>query len=107
MKTLKFEGKLAQLILSGEKDVTWRIFDNKNLSAGDEITLINSDSMTEFGKGKIISVREKKFKDLDDVDLAGHEKFETREKMLETYRRYYGDTVTVDTFVKIVKFKLL
>jgi hypothetical protein len=33
MKTLKFYDNLIPLILSGEKTSTWRIFDDKNLSA--------------------------------------------------------------------------
>ena len=107
MKTLKFENKLAELVLSGEKDVTWRIFDDKDLSLSDELILINRDTKEEFANAKIISLREKQLKDIDASDLEGHEKFENNEKMIETYKGYYGDEVTGDSIVKIIKFKLL
>lgn len=107
MKTLKFENKLAELILSGEKDCTWRIFDDKDLQIDDELILINRDTKEEFGKAKIVSLREKKLGDMNDVDLEGHEKFQSNEEMVETYKGYYGDEVSGDSMVKIIKFQLL
>ena len=107
MKTLKFENKLAKLVLRGEKDVTWRIFDDKDLTIDDELILINRDTKEEFGKAKIISVREKKMGDIVAADYDGHEKYESHEKMLETYRGYFGDAVTNESIVKIIEFKLL
>jgi hypothetical protein len=44
MKIVKFRDYLVPLVLSGEKTSTWRLFDDKNLSAEDEIEL------REFGK---------------------------------------------------------
>ncbi len=46
-------------------------------------------------------------KDLVDSDFDGHERFESEEKMYEEYRKYYGDKVTPESVVKIIKFKLL
>jgi len=107
MKTLKFENKLVRSILSGTKDTTWRFFDDKNLTVGDELVLINSDFEEEFAKAKIISLYEKKFKDIEINDQNGHEKYEDFYKMIEIYQKYYGDRVTGDSLVKIIKFKLL
>jgi len=107
MKTLKFENKLAELILSGKKDSTWRLFDDKNLSVNDDLILFNSDILEEFAKAKIISINEKKLKDINEVDYDGHEKFENNDEMIKTYQRYYGDKVTGNSFVKIIKFKLI
>ncbi len=107
MKTLKFEKKLVPFILSGEKVCTWRIFDDKGLSLGDELILINRDTKEEFANAKIVSVYEKKLKDMDDADYDGHERFVSNEKMIETYIGYYGDKVTGDSLVKIIKFILL
>ncbi len=107
MKTLKFKDHLVPLVLSGEKDSTWRLFDDKDLMAGDELILINKDSGEEFGKSVIVSTREKKLGELQDSDFSGHEKFESTEKMYETYKTYYGNRVTPETTVKIVKFKLI
>ena len=107
MKTLKFENKLVELILSGEKDSTWRIFDDKNLSVGDELILVNKDTGEEFGKAKIISVREKEIKDIEDIDFEGHEKYKNNEELIETYKKYYGDKVSGESIVKIIQFKLI
>ncbi len=106
MKTLKFENSLVSLVLSGEKDSTWRLFDDKYLREGDKLLFVNKDNGEEFGKAIIVSIREKKLEDLQDLDFEGHEKFESVEKMYETYRSYYGDKVGPDSLVKIIRFKL-
>jgi len=49
MKQLKFSEPLSYLILSGKKDITWRINDNKNISVGDLISLCYNDGK-EFAK---------------------------------------------------------
>jgi len=36
MKSLKFSAELVPLILSGEKTMTWRFWDDKDLDSGDE-----------------------------------------------------------------------
>src|SRR3989344_1573630 len=63
MKVIKFEDKLIPLILNGEKTTTWRCFDNRNLKAGDDISLCNNGG-EEFAKGVITSVRETTFRNL-------------------------------------------
>lgn len=107
MKTVKFRNYLVPLVMSGEKDCTWRLFDDKDLQNNDELSLINWNSGEEFAKAVVIDVREKKLGDLVDADFDGHEKFESTEKMYETYRSYYGDKVDSETIVKIIKFKLV
>lgn len=106
MKPLKFDPKLVPLVLSGEKTSTWRLFDDKNLQIGDDLILINKETGEEFARAVILNTREKKFKDLEENDLEGHEKFESRQKMHEAYNSYYGDRVTLDTIVKIINFKI-
>jgi len=105
MKTLKFKAHLVTMILSGEKTSTWRIFDEKDLSKGDVITLMNKETLKSFGNALITKVEEKRLKDLQDSDFEGHEKYESEEKMYEHYRQYYGDSVGPDTVVKMVDFK--
>jgi len=106
MKTLKFKASLVPLVLSGEKDSTWRLFDDKDLRVWDELALINRDTGERFAEATIVSVREKKLGELQDADWEGHERYESEEKMYEAYRGYYGDRVTSDSVVKIIKFKL-
>lgn len=107
MKTLKFMPHLVSLVLSGEKTSTWRLFDDKYLHKGDNLLLINKATGEEFAKAIIIKVEEKKLKDLNEDDFDGHEKFESEEKMYESYRSYYGDKVTPETIIKMVDFKLI
>jgi ribonuclease HI len=111
MKTLKFDHELAQLILSGQKTTTWRLYDDKDLSVGDDIKIIdkvdenNPESWKVIGQGKAVQVTEKKLGDVTPEDMAGHEAFANKDDMLATYRGYYGDRVTFDTAVKIVYFE--
>jgi len=107
MKTLKFEDKLAKLILKGEKTTTWRLFDDKDLIEGDELILINSDTKEEFAKARIIELKEKKLKDLDDEDWQGHEEFVSDKEMYKVYSEYYNKEVIGDDLVKIIKFELI
>ena len=87
--------------------MTWRLFDDKDLKDGDKIELIDWESGEKFAEAKIKKVREKKLGKIKEEDFKGHEKFESKEEMLETYRKYYGDRVDWDTVVKIIDFELL
>lgn len=107
MKTLKFVKNLVPLVLSGEKTSTWRLFDDKDLKVGDELILINKDTGDEFAKAVIVDVKEKNLGDIDDTDFVGHEKFESKEIMMSTYKMYYGEKVDENTIVKMINFNVL
>ena len=68
MKILKFRPALAKLILDGKKTATWRLFDDKNLQAGDDVALMNWETREVFGHAVIQKVVEKPIKDLNDDD---------------------------------------
>jgi len=106
MKTLKFRETLSKLILAGEKDTTWRLFDDKNLMAGDAVSLITWETKQEFARAKIISIRETTLGELSAEDWEGHERFSSEEEMYTTYSRYYNRLVTKDTLVKVIRFEL-
>lgn len=106
MKTLKFKGFKAKWILEGVKTSTMRLFDDKDLQEGDRLELLNSDSGEIFSRATITEVISKKLDDVDDVDLDGHEKWDNKDEMLQSLKKYYGDKVNWDTMVKVVKFKL-
>lgn len=107
MKTLKFRKTLSELILKSEKTTTWRIFDDKDIKKGDIIQFLVWENKEIFANAKIINVVEKKFKDLDEKDIDGHEKFASKEEMYETYSTYYNKKVDENTLVKIIKFELI
>ena len=68
MKSLKFSEPLPRMILAGEKDVTYRINDEKNISVGDKISLLDHDTRKEFAKVRVIGVEEKTFGELAEED---------------------------------------
>ncbi|MBI2062450.1 MAG: ASCH domain-containing protein [Candidatus Yanofskybacteria bacterium] len=106
MKTLKFKDFKAKWILEGVKTATMRLFDDKDLKEGDELELVNSDSGEIFSRATITEMVYKKLGEIDDVDLDGHEKWNSKDEMLKSLKNYYGDKVAWDTMVKVVKFKL-
>ena len=106
MKTLKFANNLPKLILKGEKNITWRLNDDKNLNIGDEISLLRAESKEEFAKAIILSVKETTFGELTEEDWKGHEKFQSNEEMYRTYSKYYSIDVNSKTKLKIINFKL-
>ncbi len=107
MKTLKFRKKLSELILANDKDSTWRLFDDKDLSVGDEISFLVWETSEEFAKVKIIDTKETTFGNLTDEDWDGHEKYDSEEEMYETFSEYYDREVDGGSPVKIIKFELI
>jgi len=110
MKALKLDHELAKLVLSGRKRSTWRLFDDKDLSVGDEIRLIDKvdqnrpETWRVIGTAKINTVIQKRLKDIEPADYENHERYESPEQMLKTFRKYYGNDVNLDTIVKIIRF---
>ena len=107
MKQLKFRKQLAEQILLGEKKVTWRLFDDKNISVGDTISFLIWETGEKFAKVEVISIKEIPFSELTEEDWKGHEKFSSEQEMFETYSKYYNRQIDKDTFLKIIKFKIL
>lgn len=98
---------LVPKVLSGEKTSTWRLFDDKDLTEGDDFLMVNKETGEEFAKGRITKVEEKKLGELEGADFDGHEKYKDQEDILNHYKGYYGDKVTIDTAVKMIDFKLV
>jgi len=112
MKTLKLEHSLADMVRSGEKTSTWRVFDDKDLRVNDEIGLIdkvdsgNPETWRIFAIARIDMIIEKRLGDITKDDFVGHEPFISPEEMLKSYRKYYGPNVTLDTPIKMIHFSL-
>lgn len=106
MKVIKFRPYLVPLVLSGEKNTTWRVNDDKDFQVGDVVSLVNWETLQEFGQGKIISVQEKIFQDVTEEDFVGHEQYKSPDDMYAEYRGYYGDFVGPETVVKIIRFQI-
>jgi ribonuclease HI len=109
MKTLKLDHELAKLVLSGEKTSTWRVKDDKDLSVDDLVEFIDKVDTTRpnswrvIGRARINQVVAKRVGDLTDEELHEHD-YESREQMINAFRRYYGDDVDEGTPVKLLSF---
>jgi hypothetical protein len=106
MKTLKFRPHLVPQILSGEKFVTWRLFDDKDIQVGDQLQLVEFGALKQFAQAEAEEVTEKPLGELTEEDWIGHEKFKSETEMYETYSNYYGREVGPETIVKMIRIKL-
>jgi hypothetical protein len=106
MKRLKFSESLPELVLSREKDSTWRINDDKDISIDDVLSLCRSDGI-EFARARVKWIKITRFRYLTDEDKQGHESFSSDVEMYRTYSGYYNMDVTPDTPLKIIKYELL
>jgi len=110
MKLLKVSHKIARLIASGQKNSTWRINDEKNVSVDDEIGIIDKvdpdapDTWTIIGSGRVSQVLQKRLGDIEHGDLGAGEDFVSKADMLKTFRNYYGRDINQHTTVKIITF---
>jgi len=110
MKILKLDHELAELIKAGKKTSTWRLFDDKDISVGDDVELLDKvdpkDRSTwhPIGIGKVNTVIQRRLGDITEEDHEGHGRHESTEHRLQEFRKYYGPEVTHDTPVKIIHF---
>lgn len=107
MKQLKFSPDLVNIILSGQKTSTWRLWDDKDLTEGDIIEFFEYEKDQRFAQAKLISVIEKTFDELTEDDKEGHEKYKSNDEMIATCAGYYKRKVDGKTRLKIVKFELI
>ncbi len=107
MKTIKFTTTLAEMILSGEKTATWRLFDDKDLAEGDELEFVNKETGEVFGRAVAVHVYTKPLGQVSEDDYSGHERYASHGAMLDEFRKYYGDKVDDSTELKIVRFQVL
>lgn len=110
MKTLKLQHDLANMVRSGAKTSTWRLYDDKDIKVNDEVELIdkvdpaNPESWHSIGTARIDMVVEKRLGEVTEIDYAGHEPFSSKEEMLRAYQKYYGPQVNFETPVKMIHF---
>lgn len=113
MKSLKFDHEQAEAIRRGEKNSTWRIRDDKQLSVNDEVRLVDKvdperpETWQAFGVARIGRTIEKRLGDVTAADMEEQEGYTDSDEMLTTLRRYYGDDVTLETPVKFLHFTRL
>ncbi len=113
MKSLKLDHQFANDIRSGKRTTTWRLFDDKDLSVDDRITLIdkvnpdNHDTWVVFGEAVIDRVVEKRLGEVGKDDYDAYDTFSSNDELVKTYQGYYGGSVSAKTPVKIIHFTFL
>jgi len=107
MKSLKFAPHLVALTLSGDKTSTWRVFDDKDLQVGDELSFINRDTLEAFAQARITDVREKRLADITPEDQKGNGEWEPTPDRVRLFQKYYGNRVDENTIVKMITFELI
>jgi hypothetical protein len=106
-KALHFAPNLVPLVLNGSKTTTWRLFDDKDLSVGDTLEMLETGSERHFASSSIVSVQVLTLGELWKGKMEGHEKYKSEQEMYDTYRGYYNHPVGPDTEVKVIRFKLI
>lgn len=95
------------MILRGEKTVTWRLFDDKDLSIGDKVEFLNWETGELFAYTTITSCVQKTLGNLQPHDFNGHRTFSSPNEMYEHYATLYQRKVDESTPLKILTFELL
>ncbi len=106
MKILKFAPEQIDKILSNEYTSTWRLADEKNIQVDDEIQLINSENGQSFANIIVDKITIKRISDINETDMVGHAQYETKDDILNSFRKYYGNNISFNSTVKIISFHL-
>lgn len=106
METFLFSEPLPDLILAGKKTVTWRVGDERLVRAGDLISLCRT-SGEEFARARVRWIKETTFRRLTPEDTEGHEAFSSPGEMYRTYSRYYRRRIGPETWVRVMKFRMV
>lgn len=110
MKKLKLDHDQAQLVLSGRKTTTWRLFDDKDLRVDDEVLLVDKvvgndpNTWQAIGVATVDQVAERRLIDLSEEEVVRQGGYASKADMLRQYRIYYGPNVSWQTPVKAVSF---
>jgi len=112
MKSLKLDHDIAERVRLGEVTATWRLYDDKDLSVNDQVTLIdkvdpkNPATWKSVGTAHIDTVIQKRLRDLGEADYNGVGLNGAVSDALSSLRTYYGPQVDLGTPVKIVRFTI-
>ena len=106
-KTLKFSPNLIPGILDGSKTSTWRLWDDKNLTAGDRVVFLDKETGKKFATAELTRVYTTTLGKLTAEEKEGHEEFASDKDMYKKFEGYYNRSVGPDTPVTIVLYKII
>ena len=113
MKSLKFDHDAAQAIVRGERALTVRVRDDKNLSVNDVVTVVDKveadrpETWRVIGIAYINRVLEKRLTDVVTDDMEGHEAYDSPEDMALVLQKSYKADVNTTSVVKFIYFPFL
>jgi ribonuclease HI len=89
------------------------MYDDKDLSIDDQVELLDKvepdrpATWKTIGIARIDSIVEKRLSAITEADLRECDQYTSRGEMLTAYRRYYGDQVSLEMPVKVIRFSML
>ena len=101
---------MAELVVAGKSTSTWRLYDDKDLSIDDDVTLIDKVNPNDrstwrpVGTAHINELIQNRLGDITAADGNNTTDLSKPEKLLKTFQLYYGPQVTLKTPIKIVHF---
>jgi ribonuclease HI len=107
MKELKFSSNQIPSIIGGHTNTTIRLFDDKSIEVGDLIKFIDSSNNKSFGYGLVEEVSQKRLYGLKNEEKHFEEKCKSDKELLNILKDYYGDSITLDSIAKVIKFNYL
>jgi ribonuclease HI len=103
-KQLKFDSITAKKIKEGLVNWTWRFFDDKAISVGDRIELIEVDSqkLSVFDTATVVEIEEKYLKDFYDLKMIKYLGLTSREELVNQAKNYYRKIIDDKSIIKLV-----
>lgn len=111
MKQLKFDHNFAETIKSGIKTETFRVNDDKGITVGDDIQLVDKvdkdrpNTWLITGEMTVEKAYTVPLGELSTEHIKRVDGFESIEQMITTFRRFYGEFVNEQTPVLVMEFK--
>lgn len=104
LKKLLFAPPYPRILFTGEKNKTFRVTSGERYNPGDIVSFcfLNNE---EFAQATITRKYRKKFKDLNEEDWRGHERFQTPLEMYKTYSSWEGFSVGPETELDIIEYR--
>ena len=105
--SLKFTPDLAEKIISGKKTNTIR-YEAKKLKIDDiaDAMVRDGEKVYSFGYIKIANIRQLPLRDIPN-DTSGHEHYSDDNEKLLSFRKFYGEEVSLDDIFTVYDFEYL
>ena len=110
MKKLKFDHTNAKSIVSGDRTVTYRFKDDKDIAVGDRVEVVDKVEVDEPAKWEIpgyvevIGIEELPLKDVELEKFGADKGMVSKENMIKLFQRYYGEGISDKSSIKEIHF---